>query len=284
MPSTTPTFKNMEGKAEQTVRQAAPWLERMGRVGYAAKGVVYLIIGFLAAEAAFTGGGKTTNSQGALTAILQQPFGRFLLAIVGFGLAGYALWRFLEAALDPEHKGSDAKGMATRAGYLCSGIAYALLSYTAFQLIAGTARTNAGSSGTQDWTARLLGMPFGQGIVGLLGLAVIGMGIGQFVKGYKADFNKQLKLNAVPETFRRWAVISGRWGYMARGVVFTILGGFLIEAGLHANPQQAKGVGSALDLLAAQAYGPLLLGIVAVGLISYGVFMFVEARYRRFAL
>ncbi len=284
MADITPALKKGQAQAENTARQAAPWVERTARLGYGAKGIVYIVIGFLAVEAAFTSGGKTTNSQGALTTIFQQPFGQFLLAIVGIGLAGYALWRFVEAGLDSENKGSSAKGIVTRAGYLCSGAAYALLSFTAFQLITGTTHGANGSTGTQDWTAKLLALPFGQGLVGLVGLVVIGLGIGQFVKGYKADFDKKLKLDQIPAAFRSWAVFSGRWGYMARGVVFTILGGFLIEAAMHSNPQQAKGIGSALDLLAEQPYGLLMLGIVAVGLLSYGIFMLVQAKYRRIAM
>jgi hypothetical protein len=281
---TTPVLQKAQVQATKAMHQAAPWVERMARLGYGAKGVVYIVIGFLATEAAFTGGGKTTNSQGALTSIFQAPFGQFLLAIVAIGLAGYSVWRFVEAGLDLDNKGHDAKGIAVRAGYVCSGIAYALLSFTAFQLITGAAASAKGSTATQDWTARLLGMPFGQGLVGLLGLIVIGLGIGQFVKGYKANFSKRLKLSEIPQAFRSWAVFIGRWGYMARGVVFTILGGFLAEAAIHANPQQAKGIGSALDLLVEQLYGRLLLGIVAIGLLSYGIFMLVQARYRKFAI
>lgn len=284
MANITPALEEIQGQAKQVVRQAAPWVERMARLGYGAKGIVYIVIGFLAVEAAFSHGGKTTNSQGALTTIFQQPFGQVLLAIVGIGLAAYALWRFVEAGLDSERKGHDAKGITVRAGYVCSGFAYALLSLTAFQLITGSARSANSATGTQDWTARLLSMPFGQVLVGLVGLVIIGLGIGQFVKAYKANFDKKLKLNEMPEAFRSWAVFSGRWGYMSRGVVFTIVGGFFVEAAMHANPQQAKGIGSALDLLAEQPYGPLMLGIVAVGLISYGIFMLVQARYRRIAV
>lgn len=283
MADITPALKNAQVQAEQTVRQAAPWVERMARVGYGAKGVVYIVIGILAVEAAFSSGGKTTNSQGALTTIFQQPFGQFLLAIVGIGLAGYALWRFVEAGLDSEHKGHQAKGIAVRAGYVCSGIGYGLLSLTAFQLIAGRPHSN-GTNATQDWTARLLSMPFGQALVGLIGLVVVGVGIGNLVKGYKADFNKRLKMDEIPQAFRSWVVMSGRWGYMARGVVFTIVGGFFVEAAMHTNPQQAKGIGSALDLLAEQPYGPLLLGIVAVGLVSYGLFMLIAVKYRRISV
>ncbi len=283
MANITPALKDVQYQIKQTAHQAAPWVERMARFGYGAKGVVYIVIGILATLAAFTGGGKTTNSQGALTTIFQQPFGQFLLAIVGIGLAGYALWRFVEAGLDSENKGHDARGMAVRTGYVCSGLAYAMLSLTAFQLITGKPHSN-GVNATQDWTAKLLSAPFGQGLVGLIGLVVIGLGIGQFVKGYKADFNKRLNMDKIPQAYRSWAVFSGRWGYMARGVVFTIVGGFFVDAAMHANPQQAKGIGSALDLLAEQPYGPFLLGVVAIGLVSYGLFMLVQAKYRRISI
>jgi hypothetical protein len=256
----------------------------LARAGYAAKGIIYMIIGVLAFEAAFSAGGKMTNSQGALATILQQPFGQFLLGLVGVGLAGYALWRFVEAGLDVEAEGNDARGMATRIGYVLSGIGYGVLAYTAIRLVTGAVQSANSNNSTQDWTARLLAVPFGQVLVGLIGLVIIGLGLSQIVKGYKADFHKALNLDSIPQPYQNWAVVSGRWGYAARGIVFAIVGGFFLEAALHANAQQAKGLGSALDLLAQQPYGPLLLGIVAAGLIAYGVFMLVEARYRRITI
>ena len=283
MAGITPALHRTPSQAEHTVRQAGPWVEKLARAGYAARGIVYIIIGVLAVQAAFTGGGKTTNSQGALATIVQQPFGQFLLGLVGIGLAGYALWCFVDAAIDAENKGSDAKGIATRLGYVVSGVAYGVLAFTAFQLIMGHPHSD-GNSGTQDWTARLLAMPFGQGLVALIGLAVVGLGLAQIVKGYKADFHKELAIDEIPPAHQNWAVMSGRWGYIACGIVYAIVGGFLIEAALHSDPQQAKGVGSALDLLAHQPYGPWLLGIVAAGLVSYGIFMLVEARYKRIAV
>ncbi len=283
MANITPSLEKMQRGAESTVRQAGPWVVKLARAGYAAKGIVYIVIGVLALQAAFTSGGKTTNSQGALAAIVHQPFGQFLLGIVAVGLAGYALWRFVEAGLDAENKGADAKGIATRVGYLLSGGAYAVLAYTAYQLITG-APSSKGNTGTQDWTARLLAIPMGQELVGLIGLVVIGLGIAQIVRGYKSNFSKRLALNEIPGAYRNWAVTSGRLGYIARGIVFVIIGGFIVEAAMHSNPKQAKGLGSALDLLANQPYGPLLLGIVAAGLVAYGIFMFVEARYRRLTI
>lgn len=284
MANITPILGDAQRQTEQKVRQAGPWVEKAARVGYAAKGIVYIVIGFLAVEAAMSHGGQLTNSKGALASISQQPFGQFLLGLVGIGLAGYALWRFVEAGIDAENKGNDAKGIATRIGYVLSGIAYGVLAFTAFQIIqSGTSHSN-GNSSTQDWTARLLAEPFGQVLIGIVGLVVIGLGLAQVVKGYKADFSKELQINEVPQAHRSWIILSGRWGYIARGIVFAIIGGFIVEAAAHADPRQAKGLGSALDLLVQQPYGPWLLGIVAVGLFCYGIFMLVEARYRRIAL
>ena len=285
MANPVPTLDAIQHQTEQTVRQAAPWVERLARAGYAAKGTVYIVIGVLAVMAAWTGRGKTTDSQGALVSIAQNPVGRFLLILVAAGLAGYALWRFVEAGLDSENEGSDAKGFATRVGFILSGGVYSVLAYTALKLFMGTAQQGeGGGGGMQDGTARVLAMPFGQGLVGLVGLAVIGLGLAQIVRGYKAKFQKQLQLNELSPTAQKWAVISGRVGHIARGIVFMIVGGFLINAAWHADPQKAKGLGSALDLLAQQSYGLWLMGIVAAGLVAYGVFMFVEARYRRIAL
>lgn len=268
---------------EPAVQQAGPWVEKLARAGYIAKGIVYIIVGMLALQAAFSAGGRTTSTAGALEAIVGQPFGRFLLGLVGIGLAGYALWRWVSAAIDAEKDGTDAKGVAARVGYVISGISYAILAYTALQLISGTGN-GSGDSSTQDWTARLLAAPFGQGLVGMVGLIIIGNGLAQVVKGYKADFVKKMNLATVEPTQKKVAILSGRWGYIARGIVFAITGGFLINAARAADPKQAKGLGSALDLLAQQSFGPWLLGIVAAGLVAYGLFMFVEARYRRIAV
>jgi hypothetical protein len=284
MANPVPTIGTIQNKTKQTMRQAAPWVERLARAGYAAKGAVYIIIGVLAVMAAFTGQGKTTDSAGALVSVAHNPLGRFLLILVAVGLAGYALWRFIEAGLDPEHEGNDTKGLATRIGFILSGIVYSTLSYTAFTLFFGTAEQNQGENGMQDGTARVLAMPFGQGLVGIGGLIVIGLGIGQIIRGYKTEFQKQLNLSEMPAKAQQWAIMGGRIGHIARGIVFMIVGGFFINAAWYNAPQKAKGLGSALDLLAQQSYGTLVLGIVAAGLVLYGAFMFVEARYRRITL
>lgn len=274
--------KNVRNQTERMARQAAahPWVERLARFGFVAKGVVYAVVGLLAAQAAFGTGGKKTDTQGALQTIVTQPFGKFLLGLVAVGLLGYALWRLVEAAMDPENKGSDAKGIIQRLSYAGNGLIYAGLALTAVQILMGTG--GGGSSNAQrDWTARLLAQPFGQWLVGTIGAIVIGIGFYQLYEAYSAKFRQKFKLHEMSETERTWAIRSGRFGYAARGVVFSIIGFFLIQAARQANPNQTKGLGGALEALAQQPYGPWLLGLVATGLIAYGLYYIAQARYRQ---
>lgn len=260
---------------------AQPWFERLARFGFAAKGLVYFIVGFLAAQAAFGTGGRTTDTSGALSTIVTQPFGKFLLSLVTIGLIGYVLLRIAQAILNPEHAGEkmDAKRIAQRLGYAFSALAYSGLALTAVKLIIGS----GGSSGnaTQDWTARFLAQPFGRWLVGLAGVIAIGVGFSYLYEAYKAKFRRHLKLSQMSRAEQTWAVRLGRFGIAARGIVFGIIGLFLIQAAKQSDASQAKGFGEALAILAQQPAGPWLLGIVALGLIAYGIYSLVEARYRQ---
>lgn len=276
------TKQNLPSRnVEQTARQMAadPWVERLARFGIASKGIVYAIVGVLAAQAAFGAGGKTTDTKGALATIVTQPFGKFLLTLVAIGLLGYVLWRFIQAFLDPERKGTNAKGLFQRLGYFISGAIYAGLALTATRLILGSG--GGGGNSTSDWTARLLAQPFGQWLVGTLGAIVIGMGFHQFYKAYSAKFRQDLKWQEMSDAERTWATRAGRFGHAARGVVFSIIGFFLIQAARQSDPNQARGLGGALAALAQQPYGPWILAVVAIGLVAYGIYLLVEARYRR---
>jgi hypothetical protein len=256
------------------------WVERLARLGYLAKGIVYAIVGVLAVQAAFGAGGQTTDTKGALSAIAAQPFGKFLLALLTVGLIGYVVWRFVQAVQDPEHKGDDAKGWATRLGYAVSGLIYASLAFTAIGLIRGSGGGGGGNS-EQDWTARLLAQPFGQWLVGLVGAFVIGLGFYQLYQAYKAKFRKQMKLQEMSPTEETWATRIGRFGLGARGVVFCIIGFFLLQAARQSDASEVRGLDGVLQSLAQQPYGPWLLGIVALGLLAYGIHMAVQARYIR---
>ena len=271
-------------QAEQRARDTATstWMSRLARFGYATKGVVYLIIGGLAVQLAIGHGGSATDQHGALQTMYDQPFGKFLLAIAALGLLGFALWCFIQALFDTEAKGRTAKGLIARIGYVMVGVSYAALAFGASQLVAGTG--NGGKSSTtnaQDWTALLLKQPFGVALVVLVGLVVIAVALYLFSKAYSAKFLSQLNLATVNAQVKKWVILTGRCGYAALGVVFSIIGLFLIVAAILRDPQQAKGLGSVLQTLMQQPFGPVLLGIVALGLIAYGVFSFVEARYRR---
>ncbi len=273
-------------QAEQAARQASPWLVWLGRLGYAAKGVVYGLVGVLALLVALGRGGQTTDTRGVLQTIVDAPSGRLLLAVVTLGLFGHALWRFVQAARDTENKGTDARGIAARVAYAAIGVVYVGLALAAARLVLGTGGGNQSSDqSTQDWTARLLGQPFGRLLVGLAGLIVIGIGGYQFYRAYKAEFREKLKLHEMSAAEQTWTTRVGRGGFAARGVVFVIIGGFLLVAALRDQSEQARGLGGALDtVVAQQTYGPWLLGIVALGLVAYGVFMVVQARYRRMVI
>ena len=281
-PNVTVPRQVNEAKYAADRAASSKWVTWLARLGYAAKGVVYLIIGGLAAKLAIGQGGATTDQRGALQTIYEQPFGKFLLAVVAIGLLGFALWSFIQAIYDTEGKGRDAKGIIARIGYAAVGVAYAALAFGAYQLVAGTGNVGQGSTtSTQDWTATLLKLPAGVAIVVIVGLVVLGVALYLFAKAYTAKFQRRLNLAGVSAQLRKFVIFLGRFGYGALGVVFTIVGFFLIVAAIQFNPQKAKGLDTALRELLRLPFGPLLLGIVALGLIAYGVYSFAEARYRR---
>lgn len=257
----------------------SPWLERLARFGYASKGLVYLIVGGIAVQAAFGASGDTVDMRGALHAMLQGPFGAVLVGVVAVGLAGYVLWRFAQALVDPEHKGTGVKGIILRSGYIVSGAIFAKLVFEAVEDIVEW--SNSPHLTPEDWTAFVLAQPLGRWLVGIVGALVIGFGLFEFYAAYTARFLQKFDLNTMNERGKRWMKWFGQFGLAARGVVFTIIGVFLIQAALQANAEQAAGLRETLHQLAGQPFGPWVLGAVALGLIAYGVYQLAEARYRR---
>lgn len=256
-------------------------IEILGRIGYMAKGIIYSVVGILATQAAFTSGGKTTGSKGAIRDIASQPFGRVMLGIICLGLIGYVTWRFVQCFLDPEGKGDDAKAIAKRVGYGISGVAYASLAFLAGSIALGNGGSQGSGDSKADWTAFVLGMPFGQWIVGLVGLIVIAVGLYNLKKAITARFMEKYDVS-MTETARKVALVAGRGGLAARCVTFVIIGTFLGVAAYQADPDETKGLSGALQTLAEQPYGPWLLGTVAIGVIAYGIHCFVNAKYRSF--
>lgn len=264
----------------RTAQEAAPWIQRLARLGYAARGVVYVVVGGLAAQAALSRAERPEGSEGALLTILRQPGGKALLGVVALGLAGYVLWRLVQALLDPEHKGSEAKGIATRIGYLLSALLHAGLTVEAVRLLRGTGGGAGGDQRAAHWTATALDQPLGRWLVGLAGAGIIAFGLYELYRGITIDFGERLELSRQDPATRQRIIRLGRAGYMARGVVFGIIGWFVVQAALRYDPQQAQGLEGALLTLRNQAYGPWLLGAVALGLIAYGLFQLVNARFR----
>ena len=249
----------------------------LARSGYAARGVVYVIVGWLAMLAAL-GGGRTTDSEGALLTILQQPFGAILLALVALGLVGYAAWRLVQAMMDPDGHGTGARGLAIRGGLLVSAVSHLLLAFFALSLIFGWGTGGGGDGGTRDWTAWLLQQPFGRWLVALVGLAVIGAGVAHMIKGCRAHFEQYLQMDRA--LLDKVSPVC-RFGLIARGVVFLIIGGFLLVAAWRFSSGEVVGLQGALQTLQQQPYGWILLAIVALGLFAFGVYGLIQARYRR---
>jgi uncharacterized protein DUF1206 len=266
-------------RAHAVARAQRPWLVALSRAGYAARGVVYLLIGVLAAEAAFGRGGDVTDTEGALTHILQAPSGALLLAAVAIGLAGYAVWCALAAALDAEHQGTSAHGALQRAGYAVTSVIYAGLAITAIGLVVGTQAQPNGDQAAQDRTAWLLSQPFGPWLVGAVGLIVLGVGVAHVYKGI--TFRQSNGTSQISGRTRRWVVDVARAGYVAHGLAMGLVAVFLLVAAAQSRPDEARGLGGALAALLQQPFGPLLLGLLGAGLAAYGAFSLVEARYRR---
>ncbi|MBD2532093.1 DUF1206 domain-containing protein [Nostoc flagelliforme FACHB-838] len=260
-----------------------PWFERLARLGYAAKGVVYFIVGLLATQAAIGSGGQTTNTTGALKAIVVQPFGKLLLSIITLGIIGYVLWRLVQTFFDPEKskKPINAKRIAQRIGYAISALGYTGLALTSVKLIMGSFVGDSDS--TEDWTIYILAQPLGRWLVALAGMMVIGVGLSYLYKAYKGKFRYHLKLSQMSLTEENWAVHIGRFGIAARGIVFGIIGIFLMLAAIQSDGTQARGLGGALTALTQHPFGLWLLGIVGLGLIAYGIYSGIEARYRHIA-
>lgn len=268
--------------AEEAARRASPWVEKLARFGYAAKGGVYIVMGVLAMLVVVGLGGSMTDQAGTLRAMESVPFGRAMLGVMAAGLLGYVLWRSVQAVMDPDEDCADLKGIATRLGYAGSALLHAGFAFTAGRLALGVGEGEGSSSGS--WTAWLLSQPLGWLLLATVGAGVVGGGLFQIYEAYHAEFRKYLKLGEMGDGTNGWIEHGGRFGVAARGVVFVIIGVFLCLAAFHSDAQEIRGFGGALATVLYQPFfGYLLLGLVAFGLVAYGLLMIAVARYRRIA-
>ena len=273
-PSTQAVAGRARAGGERATR--SPGFEALARAGFVARAAIYAIIGILAVELALGVGGRTTNQKGALQLIAAQAFGQVLLTLVAIALAGYALWRFSHALLGHGPESSDSP--SDRVAAFGSGVVYAMICALAVEILLGS---GGNASNTQKATAGVLGWPAGTWIVGIAGVGLIGVGLYQGYRAISHDFLKDSKTEEMTPAIRTWVTWIGTVGYLARMVVFGLIGVFLIAAAVDYNPQKAVGLDGALAKLAHQAYGPVLLGVVAAGLIAFALYSLSDARYRR---
>lgn len=259
--------------ADRAAREAAPWVEKLARLGYAAKGAVYLLIGGLAVAAATGNGGGATGSTGAMASLAGSTIGRGALALIALGLAGYVIWSLVRALRDPENEGT-GHGMF----FVITALIHGFLAVEAARMAySGSSGGSGGGDGAAHWSAQVMQQPFGPWLVGAAGVAIALYGIQQLIHAWRVDLDDHLALGRMSRSGRTWAVRTGRFGLAARGVVFAIIGYYVVEAALSANPNEAQGLD---EVLSAMQDTPWLLGIIALGLVAYGLYNLIRARYR----
>jgi hypothetical protein len=272
---------DVKGEARRAGHKAAfnPLMESLTRLGYGVRGFIYITIGMLALNVVLGKGGALVDPQGAIAAIGRQPAGLYFLWVVLVGLVAYALWGVIRAVFDPLRKGNDTKGVLARVGFLLSAAGYSYLALYTYSLISGS--VSSGQNGAQPSLASIMSAPWGRLLVGLIGFGIIIDGLYQITLGLSARFDKQYKTYAMTAEEVQAARQLGRIGTAARGVVFAMVGGLILVAAVQSNPNQAVGVGAALSTLMRQPYGIWLLGLVAIGLIAFGLYSMLSAVWFR---
>jgi hypothetical protein len=247
----------------------------LGRVGMACYGVVHLVIAYLAVQVAL-GSGKQADQKGALEQVGSTAFGQVLLWILAIGLVLFGLWQFLMAATGYEWV-SGGKRTRKRIGAAARGVVVIALGFTAFRLATGSSGGGSSSEKQQEFTGKLLSLPAGPALVVIAAAAVLGVAIAAGVKGVKQTFLEDLNATELPGRSRRWVGWLGTTGYLAKGVVFTVVAILLAIAGFDSDAHKAGGLDAALKTLAAQPFGTVLLIVVALGLAAFGVYCFAAA-------
>jgi hypothetical protein len=262
----------------RTSAELRPWVRRAVRVGYAAKGTIYLLIGTLAIRLAMGLGGELTDSSGALRTIVEQPFGMAMLLIVGVGILAYAGWEITEGIADPKRKGSDAGGLMSRALTVLKGLVYGLIGVQALRMVMGA---GVSSRDADDYARTAMQFPLGGALLVAIGLGMAAYGISQVVDAWKARVGEDLDAGQLRREGGAWLLNVGRAGIGARGIILVLIGGALARAGFDERPSEASSMPEAMWTLFSQPYGRWLLASVAAGLICYGLFQVLHARYAR---
>lgn len=247
----------------------------LARAGYGARGIVFLLIAGLALFSSFGGGRPDTGS--ALTTLLEQPFGRIWIALIGIGLAGFVVWRLAQALANADGQDDDMKGYAVRIALFGSAVTYAGLATTSL-MMALQMSNSSGSGGEEGLAAWVMAQPFGRYLAGAIGLGFVVGGVITAMKGIRRSFGRYLELDAQKNSP---AVLISIYGLVARGLVFGIVGVFFLYAAFTVDPDRAGGMADALAWIQSLPFGSVIYAVVALGLAAFGIYNFVEARYRR---
>jgi MFS family permease len=257
----------------------------LGKAGLAARGVLYVIVGVLAARIAFGDHGEQADRGGAIEEIGEKPFGEALLWLLVVALIGMCLWRLTEAAFGqavPDGRKASKRlvslGRAVFYGFVVASLIGTLTTSGGEK---GQGQGGSGEKTSKDLTAKALDWPAGRYLVGLVGLVLIGVGVGMAVRYAMRRFREKLRTGEMGPTTRRVVDVLGMVGGISRGVVFAAVGVFVVVAAVRFDPQQAKGVDRTLRSFADTPAGPSLLVVIALGLVVFGVYSFAEARWRR---
>lgn len=251
----------------------------MARLGFSAKGVLYGIVGLLAFLAAIGEGGGVTDSDGAIKAIMGQPFGHTMLLVLAVGLFGYAAWRILEGIVDSEGRGTELKDLAVRASYVARGLIHGFLGWRVFQLYRGA---SVDGTSEEELVAETFSWPLGEWMVILCGLGLLGFAVYQLFRAATTKLGRQFDVEGLRRDIGEWAVTVCRAGIAARGIVFGVIGWYLIQAGTTGRASKTADSADAIRIVASwpDPLGSWLLGGVGAGLLAYGVFQALNAKYR----
>ena len=273
-----PSISSPAARTRGSARRAAnsPAAHALARAGLVARGVIYILIGWVAILVAVGQSSREADQAGALQLLAGKPYGMISLWLLGIGFAGYALWRFSEAAFGVTGEGN---GAGPRLKSLFRGLVYTGLAYLAFQVISGAHSNEAAKQ--QDVTASVMHHTGGRWLVGIVGLVIVIAGLALIVQGVRRRFMRYLATSQMSPRTRRAVEWLGVIGTVARGVVFALVGILVIDAAVTYSPSKAGGVDRALLTLRDQPYGEFLLGLAAAGLIVFGIYGLCEARWRR---
>ena len=249
----------------------------MARLGYAARGTVFLVIGGFALLAATGAGSRPLGARDALQLLFEKPLGGLLIWTVAAGLCCFAAWRFLQSFFDTDQHGRSLYGLARRSVFAFSGLFYVALAVATARITMGAQKGSENQS-ARDWTGWLMAMPLGRAMIALIGMGFIGVTIGLAVKVVRAPYRHRMEMRL---RTREWAVALGSFGILTRALVFLMIGGFLEYAAYDADSTAVVGLSGALRTIQQQAYGGPLLAIASLGLLAFACFEFIEASGRR---